>query len=241
MNSFTLGGENSEAYGIIMTAPPDEVSAERDVEVVSIPGKSGDAIIDGGRYKNVEIPYECALLPDEDDDYRNSAISLLSFLRPTAEYRRLENTYDSDHYRMAHVASAISVESIAEQAGVFKIKWDCKPQRYLKSGETEISFSKSGSISNPTLFDALPLIKVTGSAPGTVSVNGTTVEIKSISGTMYLDCELENAYSVSACAPKNENANIYAPDFPVLSPGDNAIQFTGGITSVAITPRWWEL
>ena len=76
---------------------------------------------------------------------------------------------------------------------------------------------------------------------GTVSVNGTTVEIKSISGTMYLDCELENAYSVSAGAPKNENANIYAPDFPVLSPGDNAVQFTGGITSVAITPRWWEL
>lgn len=241
MNGFTLNGEKSEDYSIVMTAPPDMISAERNAEVLTIPGRNGSVIVDGGSYNNVDISYSCALVPDDGSDFRILSVRMLSFLRPTAGYQKLENTYDLDHFRMARVASAISVASIADQAGTFKISWDCKPQRFLKSGQNSVAFQSSGSITNPTAFDAQPLIEVTGSSAGTVSVNGVTVEIKSISGTIYLDCENENAYSLSAGAPKNENANIYAPYFPVLSPGDNAVQFTGGITSVKITPRWWEL
>ena len=238
---FTLGGKSSKDFGIVITTPPPIVFAEREFESLRIPGKSGDITIDAGRYKNVTIPYECAFVPKNGQNLRDLATESQVLLMPTSGYRRLEDSFKIDRYRMARVIGQLSVESIVEKAGVFTVNFDSDPRAFLKSGETEISFSRSGSISNPTIFDALPLIKVTGSAAGTVSVNGTTVEIKSISGTIYLDCENENAYSLSAGAPKNENANIYAPDFPVLSPGDNSVQFTGGITSVKITPRWWEL
>ena len=51
INTFYLDAESAEAYGLIMLAPPDHVVAERDIERKEVPGRSGDVIIDNGRYK----------------------------------------------------------------------------------------------------------------------------------------------------------------------------------------------
>lgn len=242
MNAFSLGGVRSEDYGIIMTVPPDEVNADRDVEIISVRGRNGDVIVDGGRYNNVEISYSCALIPEDDEDYRKAAIRVASFLRPTAYYQRMENTYDPEHFRLARVASAISAESIAEQAGKFSITWDCKPQLFLKSGECAIDFPEQGNLWNMTEFEALPLITVYGSGAGTVTIGDITVTIKSMDDHLVLDCELMDAYRVAdSGALENKNGSIYAPKFPVLRPGENLISWTGGVERLEIIPRWWTL
>ena len=188
--TFTFGGVSSKTFQIIITKPPQIVIAEREIESVSIAGRSGDLTIDKGRYKNITIPYECAFIPGAGKSLRDLATSAQALLRPVAGYQRLEDSFKEDRYRMARISGNVSVDSIVEKCGLFTVNFDCDPRAFLLSGENSVAFQSSGSITNPTAFDALPLIKVTGSAPGTVSVNGTTVEIKSISGTMYLDCEL---------------------------------------------------
>ena len=55
ISTFYLGTDSAENYGIIMTAPPDHVIAERDIERKEVPGRSGDVIIDNGRYKNITV------------------------------------------------------------------------------------------------------------------------------------------------------------------------------------------
>lgn len=235
VNTFTLGGKCSADFGIIMTKPPALVSAERDIERHSIPGRSGDIIMDNGRYKNVTVPYECALIPPDDMDFRTAAIRVADFLRPTSAYKRLENTYAPSHFRLARVSSAISVESIMEQAGTFRIQFDCVPQRYLIEGEKEISMTAAGSLNNPTSEDALPLITVLGFGEGTLVVGDITVVINELNGTLILDCKNQNAYY----GTENLNGTIRAMPFPVLVPGDNAISWTGGVTGVKIIPRWW--
>lgn len=242
MNAFSLGGEFSEDYGIIMTAPPDLVTAERDVERFSVSGRNGDLVVDKGRYKNVTISYKCAVVPSDGEDYREMAIHVAELLRPACEYQRLENTYDPWHFRMARVSSQVSIESIVEQAGKFTVNFDCKPQRFLVSGESKVTYESAGTIVNPTSETAIPLITVYGTEAGEVSVAGVTVQIKEIQDQITLDCDIQDAYrQVADSGPENCNGKIYAPEFPVLQPGVNGISFTGGITKVEIIPRWWTL
>lgn len=90
---------------------------------------------------------------------------------------------------------------------------------------------------NPTLFDALPLIKVKKPQNGcTVTVNGTTMTCtRRNTGTVIIDCELMNVYYGAT----NLNSD-WSKDFPVLSPGENSVTFSGA-DAVTIIPRWWEL
>jgi phage-related protein len=117
--------------------------------------------------------------------------------------------------------------------GQFTLTFNCKPQRFLRSGEYSIPVTSGATVYNPTLFDAKPLIRVYGK--GSITVNGETMEWSGSSEYVDIDCDIQDCYYMGA------NMNNYVTgDFPVLSPGDNVIAFTGS-TSVRITPRWWIL
>lgn len=241
MNAFILGSHRSTEYGIIMTAPPKMIFAEADVETVSVAGRSGDLIISKDRYKNVPVPYECAILPGKSRTLWEATLAALPLLRPSPTYQRLANTYYPESYRMARVSSAVSVESILRKAGKFTLTFDCKPQRYLFSGLETLSFTSPGSINNAYLT-ALPLIKVYGSGDGQISVGGTVVQLIGQTDPITLDCDIQDAYYETGDGTlENRNNQISAPKFPQLLPGVNAVSWSGGVERLEITPRWWTL
>ena len=53
----------------------------------------------------------------------------------------------------------------------------------------------------------------------------------------FLNCETHNAYNASGFC----NETILSEDFPELPEGKTQITWTGGITAVEVTPRWWTL
>lgn len=240
--SFEFGGVSSEEFNIILTKAPPIIFAEKDVEPISVAGRSGNLIRDNGRYKNVTVPYDCAIIPKRNQNLRELAVSALSLLAPTSSYKRLENSFFSESFRAARVTGQLSIESIVERAGRFAVKFDCKPQRFLISGEMPLEYISPSFIVNPTGFNAKPLIVVYGTGPGTVTVGNKTVEIKALEDQIVLDSELMDAYrQVGDAAAENKNSCIYAPEFPELTPGENIVTWTGDITSLRITPRWWTL
>ena len=96
---------------------------------------------------------------------------------------------------------------------------------------------EEGTITNPTNYDALPLIRIVGSGDCTLTVNGKIVTLTDNDSGITLDCETKRAYN--GVTPKDSGMT---GDFPVLIPGENTISWTGsGVTQVNITPRWWEL
>lgn len=239
---FILGRGDSEDYGIIMTKAPPIVFAEREIENVSVAGRSGDLTVGKGRYRNVSVPYECAILPGRYEALRDAAIAANALLRSTADYKRLENSFSYGTYRMARVSNQITVESLMEQAGTFTVTFDCKPQRFLVSGEHPITFPAAGTLRNPTMEIAKPVITVYGSSAGTLWIGDYAVEIKAITDQLILDCDSQNAYrKIGEGAPENKNGSIYAPNFPELLPGNSLIRWDGGISKVEIIPRWWTL
>lgn len=242
INYFCYGDFCSADHNIILTAPPPEVIAERDVEIVSIAGRSGDLIRDNERYKNIAVSFECAVIPPDDSNMRAVLINAIDKLNPAADYRRLTTTYDPEHFRMARVVSGISVDSIVEQAGIFKIAFDCKPQRFLVSQEYATTLTEATTFWNTSGQSAKPLITVYGTGPGTLTIGNITVDILALTDQITLDCDLMTAYrQIGDAAAENKNNDIYAPEFPILSPGENKINWTGGIKKITIIPRGWTL
>ena len=93
-------------------------------------------------------------------------------------------------------------------------------------------------MTNPTKYTAKPIIEVIGSGRGSITVGRRTIEIKNITDPITIDSELQEAYSDGV----NQNGNIIAPDgLPILEAGENVISYSGGITNVTISPRWWTI
>ena len=63
IHDFSFNGKSLFDFGVIVTNSPEWVVPQRDVTSVSIPGRSGDLIIDNGRYNNLSIPYAVSTIP----------------------------------------------------------------------------------------------------------------------------------------------------------------------------------
>lgn len=161
-----------------------------------------------------------------------------SYLLAQIGYQKLADSYYPDQYRKAYYAGGLDVDAWPTlDAGQFEITFNCKPQRYLTSGDSTTSFTASGTISNPTQFESHPLIRIYGI--GSATINGVTVTISDADTYTDIDCELMDAYKGSTS--KNAFVSFSGVDFPVLSPGSNTITLGTGVSKIDITPRWWVL
>lgn len=234
MGVIIFNNKSSADCRIQVAHPPGYAYPERDYTITHIPGRNGDIIQDNGCYKNVERTYEVSFdAPNEDFATYANAVS--AWLHSTTGYARLEDSYEPDYYRMATYQESNIFENLYNQAGTATIVFECKPQRFLKTGDNIIAIQNSLTIMNPTGFEAYPLFKVTGTS-GVLTVNGNSITFSSIDGFVMLDCELQDAYKETT----NKNSTV-SGTFPVLKPGSNTISWTGGISSVTMKPRWWTI
>ena len=234
--SLTFNGKNSLNYGIYISGEGVYNAPERVVEMVSIPGRNGALAMDEGRFENIEITYPAGTFGDTQSNFADKVKAFRNELCSRHTYVRLSDDYHTDEFRLALYKSGLEVEPASyNRAGEFNIVFTCKPQRFLTSGESTTTLTSSGTISNPTNFDAQPLLVVTGT--GTLTVNGVQIAITASPTT--IDCESMEAYN--GTTSRNGNIALAPNRFPVLSPGSNTITLGAGITKVVITPRWWRI
>lgn len=239
-NGFKFGDKTTADFSMHVEKFPAQIGAQRKHNTVSVPGRNGDLHFLENAFTNYTQVYECYFHGELSTPEQAHAVK--AWLLGDGSYRRLEDIYDPQHFRLASFRGPLDIENILNKYGRCTVCFDCAPQAFLKSGEYAVSFSTAGVLHNPTAYTALPMITVYGNAAGTLTIGANTVTIKSIADPLILDCDTQNAYSQPGDgAPQNQNGNILAIPFPSLSPGDNVISFTGGITRIEIIPRWWEL
>lgn len=232
--TFYLDGIDAQSAGIYLQKPIVFSEAVPNIESKTIPGRNGDLIFDTGSYKNRSGSASCFCL---QEDVEGAVSSAGRFLMSKKGYRRLETSDDPNHYWMARVENSPQMEMRIRVLAPFDISFDCKPQRFLKSGENAVVFTASGSLANQYGQVALPLITLYGQGAGTLTIGSCVVEVIGLDEVLYLDSDTQNAYNNNG----NQNMNINAPTFPTLPDGETQISFSGGIESVKIVPRWWEL
>lgn len=229
-------GTSSDDLRVRVEHYPARVLPERSQTMTEIAGRNGALLMVDGNWKNYDQEYEIFISAERSGLVR-LARAVAEWLESPSGYQRLEDSYEPDVYRMAFYEGGQDIESILNRFGRATISFNCKPQRYLKSGEAVKRFDTDGVLVNSTRFDALPFITVYGSGAGSVTVNGNTVTLSEIDGYTVLDSELMDAYK----GTENRNPYISAAEFPALAPGENEISFDGGVTSLDVVPRWWTI
>ena len=186
---FIFDGENSRTYGVYVTDVEVFGAPVRNVEMISIPGRNGSFALDKGSYENIQVTYKCAMGCESQADFNAGISAFRNMLASRTGYKRLEDEINTSEYRMACFRGGISVPTLNKETATFDVVFDCKPQRYLKSGETAVSVASGGTISNPTLYDAHPMLQVWGY--GGLAINGEPLAINSVPVGQIV---LENSY-----------------------------------------------
>ena len=238
LHNLIFAGKQSKDYGLFISGGGTYNAPERDVTAVSVPGRNGDLILDNGRWHNISVSYPAFIV----HNFNENAETIRAWIAGAIGYQQLEDDYHPDFYRLARYSGNIDWDMAALNiAGQTTLTFDCKPQRFLKLGETPIKIESATTLTN-NWQTSLPLITIWGEGAAGITINGETVQISNIPTNIVLDCDLQNAYSVSGL--QNLNNLITLPpsgNFLSLIHGDNEISFSGGVTRVEIIPRWWTL
>lgn len=139
MGEIVFNGISSKEYDIQVEHPPGYQIPERDCDVIHVPGRNGDIVIDKGSYKNVERSYQIAV-GSLDKDFIDLVNPISEWLHSGVGYCRLEDSYEPEYYRLAMFNENVEIDNIEFHGGRTTITFDCKPQRFFKSGDESIVF-----------------------------------------------------------------------------------------------------
>ena len=142
--TLTFDGQSSGDYGVYITGEAVYNAPARDVEMVTIPGRNGQLALDKGRFENIEVSYPAGIFADNEADFAQAVSDFRNFLASRSGYCRLEDDYNPNEYRMAVYKSGLEVDPKLLRAGEFDIVFNCKPQRWLKDGETAVTIGEWG-------------------------------------------------------------------------------------------------
>lgn len=173
---LTFDGEQSGDYGLYITGAGTFNAPQRDVEMVTIPGRNGSFAHDRGRFENIEVTYPAGVYGSDESDFADKIADIRAWLCSKKGYVRLTDEYNPNEYRLAVYKSGLEVSPALLKAGEFDLVFECKPQRFLTSGETAQTIAASGdTLTNPTRFNARPMLEVNGY--GKIGINGEEVEV----------------------------------------------------------------
>lgn len=205
--TLTFDGVSSGTYGVYITGQAVYNAPEREVEMISIPGRSGQLALDKGRFENIEVTYPAGIFADTEADFAEAISNFRNLLCSRRGYVRLQDEYNPNEYRMAVYKSGLEVENALLKAGQFDIVFDCKPQRWLTSGETALDVDSGDVVSNPTLFDASPLLLSNGYGDITIGDDTLTIE-----QTLVGEIQLLNSGATSASVNLANTEKLNAGD-----------------------------
>ena len=263
---FNFGGAATYNYGIIADASETLLKPAREMEHVSIPGRSGDLTIDSGRWSNVMVRYHCYCKRSIDSNFYN----FLAVLHSKGGVQKLQDSRMADLfgnlntpgcYRMGSLEASVQADNVyLSNHCEFEITFNCKPQLWLNVGDVGIKVNREGGsnyqyIKNPTNFPSKPLIrcygKGTGSTDATMAkftVNGRTIMISNY-GTVasYVDVDCDNYDCFYGATNMNgymkmQNTDGKFPELAIGNTGSYCYAYTSsGAESMIITPRWWTI
>ena len=124
-------GEMSGDYGLYISGEGAYNAPDRDVEMVTIPGRNGTLALDHGRFENIEVTYPAGVFGTDEADFADKVGAIRAWLCSKKGYVRLTDEYNPDEYRLAVYKSGLDVSPAKLMAGEFDLVFQCMPQRFL--------------------------------------------------------------------------------------------------------------
>lgn len=231
-----FNGHNSSEFFCHIEHKPEIPVPEAKYEDYEVPGRNGKLHADLGYYDNVTVSYQ--LYFHGKNPTAEDARNIKKWLAGTPGAHRLSDGYDPSFFYFA-TAKPGSIKNILNRYGRFSVDFDCDPRHFLLAGYDAMDLENGQVLLNPLDQVALPYFEVSGDGnEGKILFNGVEFAVGTIADKKILcDCENWDAYLASGT---NANSQI-GGTWPSLQPGENTISWSGGVTGVILTPRWWTL
>lgn len=248
--SFIFDGVESSTVKAMIQARPIIEAPSRKVSWKSVYGTDGDVPFDEGAYGNTNL--DLAFFID-GDDLISDRQAFYNLLEGQGVYKEFIPYFDPSKIYRVMLSDKISFHNkhFYGEKQQATAKFTVKPYKYLVDSDpiTVTSIQDvSGihipnfTVTNPTNYMSQPIIKLMGTGPVTLKVNGKDFNIINIIDTITLSCERQAAYQelvTGFLTPMNYQ--IATRDYPVLKPGINSISVTGDVSQIDIEPRWRSL
>ena len=272
LNHLTYDGVDSSDFGVFISGEGVFGAPARRGEMISIPGRNGSLFMDEGVYENIPGKYPAFIGTKDEVEFREKLAAFRNAILSRENYKKLSDSYHPDEFRLAVYRSGLEVDPEEyNRSGKFELEFDCKPQRFLVSGETNVIFTGNGTITNPTLFESSPIIKVTGNGTVAIGENGKyRFVVSNNPGTITIDTEIMEAYIPAGTLypwtdergeqidqeigiglefmdgpqePPNMLSYIefYNSVMPKIPTGVVPVRMSSTIRRLEIIPRWWRL
>lgn len=235
MNYFYFDGGRSIDYGIRISKEATLSAPERDVEVFSVPGRSGELVIDKGRFGPQLVTYE-AFFRCPDGERAAYARRIKSWLLGVTGYRELADTYDRQYCRMARYSGALDIEAVGRRFGKLDLSFSCQPFRLRQDGRVLRELPLESTVYNPEDWPSKPYFRLYGNGDIQLVVGKAVWQFSGVSGYIEVDSDIMETHK--DLLPQN---NKKAGDgYPELAPGWNLVKATGA-TKIEMIPRWCTL
>lgn len=225
--SIVFNGRRCEDYGIHPVTRPNIPAPQKDIEVLTIPGKSGMLTKDNKRYEPIEIPIEFNFSSRPGEwglAFRNAK----RWLSGSGE---LEFSDDPDYFYKVYYAQIVESERELKRIGRFNANFTCDPFSYLKDGKRE--YDSSEVLYNPYSV-AHPAYRITGEGVCCLTVNNQTMRAN-VGQNLTIDTDRMIAFredgTINNTAISGDYEDLY------LQEGDNQISITSGF-ALKVVPNW---
>lgn len=244
MHDFTFNGISLRSLGGRITEAPFHTVASRDVDQVKIYGQSGDEVIDNKSYNNVPFTVKIAFITYKTAMTANDiAQAVIDWLAPLqGAYYTYTDSWNEGYFTKARLTNFDEVKRELRTLLTATLKFSRMPYWYKNSGASGITFTDQIMLTNPENYSSEPVLQLTSSAAGTITVriefNGTPVEVSMAYGNVqFLDGVQKQHYRIE----NGSKVYLSAAVPPELVPGENIIVLNTSQVSVVLTPNWRRL
>ena len=127
---FTFGGTSSASFNFIIMKNDNLSGFENDLELKSVPGRTGDLVINNNRKKNKDININAYVDLEGLGDAKTVARDINNWLTGEVKYKPLTFSDDLTNYE-AIVVGKVSIEEVIEGLLEISFKFNCKPSEVI--------------------------------------------------------------------------------------------------------------
>lgn len=119
---FTFNGTSSERYGLKIKKSNHLSRAAKKIESISIPGRTGNLIIDDGSKENLQIELECYIDARANSNLPYLSKQIGSWLQDPIGYQML--SFSDGMAFKAVCTNQIDIDEVIKHFGEFSIRFD---------------------------------------------------------------------------------------------------------------------
>lgn len=237
-----FNGICGDDLGVIVEHYPQAIFPEKKIITYDVPGRNGTEVIDTGYFSNYDQSYDVFFDAKSRGGLNVVMPQIASWLLGENGYCRLEDSYFPDYFRYAIIKNGHEFLSYFQEYGRGTLTFNCKPERYFKSGEREITVLNGQTVYNPSGFKAEPIYLFDNSQTNTslhLTEAGVTRTVTIPQGPIRIDTKAHANTNLAMSGSPNFN---YMDAYETLFLGkETTFTWEGNVTSFKIIPNWWTI